>query len=230
MVLSNHRPKIVWMLLATLSVCLPLLAQTSKTAVPTVTLTFDFPGSDPEHFEVSVQSDCLADYESNGKLTEQSDETEPFHDEFNMSKTGCDHIFDLAQRAHYFTGEIDSKRRNLASTGRKTLSYKDAERSAQATYNYSPVPAVQELTALFQNLSTTLEFGRRLQFDQHYQKPALDEELRLMEESAKNNDLVELQAVAPILQKIAQDASVMNVARARALRLLQKAGANASGQ
>ena len=130
----------------------------------------------------------------------------------------------MAKRAHYFQGDIDSKKRNLASTGSKTLAYKDDQRSTQATYNYSSLAAVQELTQLFQNLSATLEFGHRLQYFHHYQKLALDDELKRMEETAKQNGLTELAAVAPILQQIANDNSVINPVRARAQRLLERAG------
>ena len=42
--------------------------------------------------------------------------------------------------------------------------------------------AVQQLTQLFQSLSTTLEFGRRLEYFHRYQKLALDEELKRMED------------------------------------------------
>ena len=120
--------------------------------------------------------------------------------------------------------ELDSGKKNLASTGAKTLTYKDAERNTTATYNYSPVAAVQQLTELFQNLSTTLEFGRRLQYFHRYQKLALDEELKRLEESANQDNLTEMPALVPILQLIANDQSVINPVRARALRIIERAG------
>ena len=83
---------------------------------------------------------------------------------------------------------------------------------------------MQQLTQLFQNLSATLEFGRRLEYFHHYQKLALDEELKRMEEMAKQNGLIELSALGPILQQIANDNSVINPVRARAQRLLERAG------
>ena len=102
------------------------------------------------------------------------------------------------------------------------LMYRDAERDAKTTYNYSTIRAVQELTQLFQELSTTLEFGRRLQYYHRYQKLALDDELKRMEEMAKQDDLQELGAVAPVLKQIAADQSVINPVRARAQRLLER--------
>ncbi len=84
---------------------------------------------------------------------------------------------------------------------------------------------MQELTQLFQNLSATLEFGHRLQYFHHYQKLALDDELKRMEETAKQNGMVELAALVPILQQIANDNSVINPVRARAQRLLERSEA-----
>jgi hypothetical protein len=200
----------------------PALAQDS--ALPAVTFTFDFPGSDPEHFSLSVRSDGQSVYDSNGKLTPQSEDGDPFHFEFTISQASRDHIFDLAKRAHYFEGEVDSKPPNIAFMGKKTLSFKDAQKNTLATYNYTTISEVQQLTAFCQHLSETLEFGRRLKFYRRYQKLALDDELKRMEEMVQDNELSELPAIAPILQAIAQDPSILNMVRARALRVLDKAG------
>jgi hypothetical protein len=189
----------------------------------TLTFTLDFPNSEPAHYGFSVTSEGGCSYDSTGRLSPDS-EGDPFHLDFSISPAMRTRLFDLARRAHYFEGEVDSKKRNLASTGTKTLTYKDGQRNTQATYNYSLIPAVQELTELFQNLSTTLEFGRRLEFFHKYQKLALDQELKRMEDMVKQNDLAELSAIAPILQKITTDPSVINVVRGRAQRMLEKAG------
>ena len=124
--------------------------------------------------------------------------------------------------------EIDSKKKNLASTGAKTLIYKDGQRSTKAEYNFSMQAPVQQLTAIFQNLSSTLEFGRRLEYFRRYQKLALDEELKRMEDAERGDGLGELSMIAPILQRIAGDPTVINPVRVRAQRLLQKAAGGKS--
>jgi hypothetical protein len=189
-----------------------------------VSFKFDFPGAEPDHYVISVSRDGHASYDSNGKLSLQSDTGDPFHLDFRLSDATRGRVFDLAAKARHFEGKIDSGKKNLANTGSKVLIYKDAEKTTEATYNYSPLPAVQDLTSLFQQLSTTLEFGRRLEFYRHYQKTALDEELKHMEQQANENDLQELAAVAPILQQIVNDPSLMRVVRARAQRLLTAPG------
>jgi hypothetical protein len=211
-----------WLFLACLIPCLSL-AQNAKT--PTISFTLDFPQSIPDHYAITVASDGHAEYNSTGKLTPDSEPPDPFHLEFMISSATRQKIFDLAAKAKYFNGKVDSGKSNIASTGKKVLTYRDGQRSTQAEYNYSPTPAVQQLTALFQNISTTLEFGRRLDYYHHYQKLALEEELKRMEEMTRDHSLDELQAVAPILQQIAMDQSVINVSRARAQRLLALSGA-----
>jgi hypothetical protein len=205
--------------------CFVASAQAQQSVVPTITFTCDFPGSEPDHYVISVSEDGAASYDSDGKLSPDSDAGDTFHLDFTVSQGARSHVFDLAKRAHYFEGQIDSKNKKLASTGSKTLTYKDAQKNTSATYNYSPVPSVEELTSFFQSLSTTLEFGHRLDYHLHYQKLALDEELKKMEEISNSGGLVEVSALAPILQKIEDDPAVIKVVRARAQRMLQVAAA-----
>jgi hypothetical protein len=178
-----------------------------------VTFTLDFPGSEPSHYAIAVSPNGRSSYDSDGKLSKDA-EGEPFHLEFSMSPDTSKRVFELAEKAQYFQGKVDSGKKNLASTGAKTLAYKDSGKNTSATYNYSLMPAVQQLTQLFQSLSATLEYGRRLQYFHRYQKLALDEELKRMEEAANNKTL----------QTIATDQSVINPVRARAQRMIEQAG------
>src|SRR5580704_7697815 len=189
-----------------------------------VTFTLDFPTSAPEHYSIRVPSEGRAQYQSSGRLSADSDETDSFDLDFPLSAETRQRIFELAAKAGYFQKDVDSHHKDLAFTGKKTLAYQDARRSGEATYNYSLKPAVQDMTSLMQSLSATLEFGHRLQYDHQYQKLALDEELKRMENLARNNELIEVAAIQPILDQIIADQSVINVTRARAQRLLERAG------
>lgn len=212
--------------IASLQLALLLLGTTflgGQQPASTVAYEQTFPGSDPGHYVISVDSNCHGGYESNGKLTDQSDGDDSFHLEFTASQSTCGKIFDLAKQAHYFEIQIDSKKKNIASTGIKVLSYKDAEKSTKATYNYSPVPSIQELTAVFQGLGATLEFGRRLEYDHHYQKLALDDEMKRMQDLDTGHGLSDVAAIGTILQQIADDPSVIQVVRVRAQRMLAAA-------
>jgi len=218
------RHSTIKLLLLSLVLVLIVFAQNQPTT-PTVTFKCDFPGSDPAHYGISASSDGQASYISDGKLTPDADSGEAFTVDFKMPQGMLAQIFDLTKKAHYFEGDVDYKKKNIASTGEKTLAYKDGQRSTSATYNYSAVPAVQELTALFQNLSSTLEYGRRIEYDHRYQKLALDEELKRMDDASSRGGLADVTVIAPVLKKIVDDQSVVNTARARAQRLLAHSGA-----
>jgi hypothetical protein len=192
----------------------------SGASVAAVTFTLDFPESSPGHYSIAVDANGHASYECTGKIAEDSDE-QNYRTEFDMSAGNRERIFEWTKQAQYFSGKIDSGNRKLAFTGAKVLSYQDGQRSNTARYNYSSLAAVQELTALFQNIATTLDYGRRLAYYHRYQKLALDEELKKMEAQARNNELSEIQGVAPVLQEIFADTSVINVVRARAQELMQ---------
>ena len=189
-----------------------------------VTFTIDFPKSQPEHYSIRVPSTGSARYQSTGRLSADSDETDTFDLDFTLDAETLRKIFDLTAKAKYFQQDVASRQKGLAFTGSKTLGYKDEQRTGESTYNYSAVPAVQELTSLLQSVSTTLEFGHRLRYDHRYQKLALDEELKRMEEMVRNNQLIEVTAIESILNEIIADPSVINVTRARAQRLLSRTG------
>jgi hypothetical protein len=185
-----------------------------------ITFTLDFPGSTPPHYSITVAADGNATYECNVKIEDDADE-QTYKTEFEMSAANRERIFNWAKQAQYFAGKVDSGKRNLAFTGAKVLSYQDGQRSFQARYNYSSLEAIQQLTTLFQNVAGTLDYGRRLAYYHRYQKLALDDELKRMVAEAKNNQLSEIQGVAPVLQEIVEDTSVMNLVRARAKDLLE---------
>jgi hypothetical protein len=194
----------------------------------TVTFSLDFPSSVPDHYTISIASDGHAHYSCTAKLSDQSEDRDNYSSDFTVSDATRARIFELASQAHYFSGKVDSGNHKLAFTGKKQLLYTDGQRNSSAEYNYSPNPAVQQLTNLFQNMAATLEFGRRIVYEHRYQKLALDDELKRMEDEARKGSLAELQAVKPILQKVYDDPSVMNLARSRALRIMDM-GNMASG-
>jgi hypothetical protein len=210
----------------------PLIAQQAASgnaaSVATVTFTLDFPKSNPERYSIAIDTSGHARYDCTGKVAQDSEE-DAYQAEFQMSAGNRERVFSLAKQARFFAGTIDSGNGKLAFTGTKTLSYQDGPLSNTARYNYSNLAAVQQLTTLFQNMAATLEYGRRLTYYHHYQKLALDDELKRMETQARNHELSEIQGVAPVLQEILEDSSVINVVRARARELIEM-GSGAAGR
>ena len=187
----------------------------------TITFSLDFPNSSPEHYDILVQPDGHAHYDSSGKISQDSDVRDEYQIDFTFTDSTRARIFGLAAQAHHFSGKVDSGNKKLAFTGTKKLVYKDGDKTSSAEYNYSQQPAIQQLTSLFQNVAATLEYGRRLTYFHRYQKLALDDELKRMEDQAKRGGLAELQVLSAVLQAIYEDTSVINVVRARARRIAE---------
>ena len=193
------------------------------TPVQTVAFSFELTGADPEHYVIVVEASGRAAYRSTGHQRADSPGSapgDPYVIKFTMSQETRQEIFDLAARAHYFEKSVAYTKGRLANMGAKTLTYSDQKVFHQQTYNYSSMSPIQQLTEIFQDISTTLELGRRLEFSYKYEKLGVDEDLRNMDEAAKSNRLLEVQALAPLLKQIANDPSVLNIARERARKLL----------
>jgi hypothetical protein len=220
-----HRP--VLLLLLTIALLWTVSSWAAEPA--TVTFSLDFPSSVPEHYTISVASDGQAHYSCTARISDQSEDRDNYSSDFTVTDATRAHIFELASQAHFFTGKIDSGNRKVAFTGKKKLAYTDGQRNTSADYNYSSVPAVAQLTSLFQDMEATLEFGRRITYEHRYQKLALDDELKSMEDAARSGSLAELTAVKPILQKVYDDPSVMNMTRARALRIMDMGNVASGG-
>ena len=193
---------------------------------PTVTYDVFWEPATPQGYTVTVSEAGSAKYVSRNP-TKPPDANGQRDDDytldFTVSAASVDRIFSLAKQAGYFDGDFAYRKHAVASTGKKTLSYADGTRQFQTHYDFSENPVIEELTSLFSGISNTIEYGRRLQFKRRFDKLGLEAELKGMEHMAETNNLAELRLIAPLLENIANDTSVLNIARARARRLLAQA-------
>jgi hypothetical protein len=196
--------------------------------VPVVMFDFNFPGGSPAHYSISVESTGRASYRSDAGTS--SGDQQPYTSQFTISDAVKRQIFDLAKQTHYFQGDFEYHGGRVANTGSKTLTYSEGAqrpdlnnptngKSTHTTYNYSQNPAIQQLTAIFQKISATLEFGNRLEHEHRFDRMSLEGELKRMEEMLKSHDLLELQSIGTVLRDIANDSAIFNVTRERAMRL-----------
>lgn len=194
-------------------------------ALPSVTFTQAFPRGTPAYLSLRIDSAGHAAYESRREEGElgQPVLSEPYQAEFQVSDATARRIFSLAESLNYFQGDWDFKKHRIADTGRKTLLYSDSTRTHQTTYNWSENRAVQELTDLLQGIANTQEAAYELTRLRRYDRLGLNHQLERMEDMAKNGWLRELQVIAPLLEKLANDREIMHIARQRAQRLLQMA-------
>lgn len=195
-------------------------------AIPTVTFTLDWPQAHPPYYSIAVDSAGRAAYTA---VDDKKETGEPYMLKFTVSHTVRERVFADAQALGYFQGNFDFTRHKVAFTGAKTIAYTDPTRNTKTSYNWSENRELMSLTQLFQGMANAIEGGRKLERMLRFDRLGLNDELKELELQAKDNYLAEVHLIQPVLQQIADDPGVMDVARQRARRLLQLAQAESAG-
>lgn len=211
-----------------LMACAYTLAQTpASPQAPTVVfkLTWDkgLPWSD---YGFTINENGAAHFTGTGNPAGGAD-NDVWQQDFTMSEANLQEIFRLAKATDYFQGQFETKTKNVAKTGAKTLEYHSSSLNTSTTYNFSPNPNIQQLTKLFQSIATTIDYGRKLSFQYRFDKLGMDARLKELVDLHASGMVDELQIIEPILRKIADDDDVMHVARLQAKQLLKSTNSKA---
>jgi hypothetical protein len=199
-----------------------LHAQTA--AVPTVSFNLNDAIVPPDHYSVTVQQDGTATYESSDKRKKDVEALDPYQLKFTMSEPTLKKIFALTEAANHFHGDFAFKGK-IAHTGTRTLRYTDPNLDLHQTYEWSQNPSIQQLTTIFEGIATVQESARRLRFLKRFDKLSIDTEMKGLESRSDSGEAFELHTIAPLLQAIANDVTLLNTARQRARKLLERAQA-----
>ncbi|HZD30980.1 MAG TPA: hypothetical protein VE779_04890 [Candidatus Angelobacter sp.] len=185
------------------------------------------------NYTISVDDSGNAHFQGVGNPIDSGD-SDSYSEDFILSDANRQKIFQLAGKTNFFQGNFEAKQKNLAHTGEKTLEFHGQTSgggkaaSTSTTYNYSPNLDIQELTRFFQAVATTVDFGRKLTFQYRFDKLGLDARLYSLQEMQSSHFAEELQAIEPILQKIASDPNMMHISRTTAKQLLKSIGPTAA--
>ena len=220
-------------LMWTLGATAQVVHQVTPVEPPTgsyITFKFDWDQGRPwVRYSIAVDDAGNAHFEGVGNPIESGD-SDAFSQDFTITDVNRRKIFDLARKLDYFQGNFEAKQKNIAKTGQKTLGYHGHPASGgqaiggSSTYNYSTNSDVEELTRVFQAIATTLDFGRKLAFKYRFDKLGLDAELKDLQDMQASHFVEELQAIEPILQKIADDPNMMHINRVTAKQMLKTMG------
>jgi hypothetical protein len=140
----------------------------------------------------------------------------------NLSHGTVAKIFKEARTANHFNIECASKAKNIADTGKKTLSYMGADGSGSCTYNYSENKTIDTLTNTFLSIAYTLDEGRRLEFLHRYDRLGLDAEMISFAQELEAGRALELGTISPALAAIADDTALIQRVRLKAQKMLEQ--------
>lgn len=204
-------------------------SSSSATAMQTeVSFQFERQGLAVPRFTLSVREDGSGSYKaeeapvSGGSAALQPTVGKHIDRAITISEPTVEAIFKEARSLDYFNIDCESKAKNIANTGKKTLSYSGADGRGSCTYNYSENKSVNALTETFQAIAFTLDEGRRLEFLHRYDRLGLDAEMETLTHEYEQKRALELGTISPTLTSLASDDALMQRVRTRATRLLEQ--------
>jgi hypothetical protein len=130
-------------------------------------------------------------------------------------------IFKQARSLDHFNIACESKAKNIANTGKKTLSYVGPDGRGSCVYNYSDNKNVAALSDMFLAIAFTMDEGRRLEFFHRYDRLGLDAEISTLAHEATEGRALELGTIAPTLESIERDTALIQRVRLQAGKLLE---------
>jgi hypothetical protein len=215
-----------------------LLAVPPQAAPPqpeTITFHFERPGLPVPVFTLTVHADGAAVYEASvrpevpkyspyaASIAVQPDTQVKFNVTLTPATTAK--LFEEVRSTHNLPNACASKAKNIASTGKKTLSYTSRAGTETCTYDYTEDKTIYALTSTLQAIALTLDEGRKLESKHRYDRLALDPETEYLVNAFHDGNAVELSVIAPTLRSLADDPQVLERVRMRAAKLLAQAGA-----
>jgi hypothetical protein len=200
-------------------------------ASPEVSFQFDRTGLPVPRFTLRLREDGTGNYKADqseiaatgtamrGQAPQHVDRT------VNVTSGTVAKVFKAARAANYFNIECASKAKNIADTGKKTLTYTGADGSGSCTYNYSENKVIDSLTNTFLAIAFTMDEGRKLEFLHRYDRLGLDAEMISFGQELEAGRALELGSISPTLAAIADDTAVIQRVRLRAQKMLEQAAA-----
>lgn len=203
----------------------PQTTSASTGTQPEVSYQFDRPGLSVPRFILSVREDGNGRYEADEAAVSGTNAAGKHIDRtLTVSQPTAATIFKMARSLDHFNTPCASRAKNVADTGKKTLSYAGSDASGTCTYNFSENKNVTSLTDMFTAIAFTMDEGRRLEYLHRYDRLGLDAEMETLLQEYEAKRAMELQTISATLMSLANDDALMERVRTRAVKLLELSG------
>jgi len=196
-------------------------------APDSVELRFERPGLSVPRYDLQLWETGVGQYQGEempmtvGHI-DNAPSSQPFVlKSFSVSPATITKVSAIARSLNYFKMACASTAKNIADTGKKTLTYYGMNGViGSCEYNYTENKDVQTITGIFQSIAETLDEGRKLDYLHRYDRLGLDAELDSFSREVAEGHAIELHTIAQTLSSLAGDPEVMQRVRTRASALL----------
>lgn len=195
--------------------CFALVAIVTATPVratgeAVITYTKIFKGSVPESVELIIRETGKCTFDIR-QLAE-----DPKATEFEVGQPIREKIFSLAKELNNFHNLDLDTHRKIANLGAKNFRYEKDGVVSEVTYNYTVNTPASQLQQIFEGLSYQQDHLQTLQRTLKYDRLGLYDALGYLEADLDNAVIPEPEHLLPVLEQIANDTHVIEIARSRA--------------
>ena len=175
-----------------------------------------FKGSVPEFEEVKVSESGKCTFDIR-QLAEDADVRA-----FEVGQVLRTKIFSLAEQLSYFKNADLDIHRKIANLGAKTFRWEKDGEWHETVFNYTLNPAGSQLVEIFEGLVRQQDHMLTLERRLRYDRLGVNEALLELKADYDNKLLPEPERLLPVLEQIANDARIVEIARQRARALTTK--------
>ncbi len=215
--------KAVWLAIGALA--LAARGQAQPAADPVIQVDFSNPGLSPSQWTMTLHADGRGHFRSQVGKAPGDGQQElgiPAVDrDIQVSASFAQSVFDAAQRHNWFNEPCESHLK-VAFQGWKMLSYTGPDGSGSCTFNYSRNKEIQTLGDSVEAVAETILEGARLELLLQHDRLGLDAEMEFLTEAVGDGRAQQVCAIHAILERLAEDDSVLERVRKRARALLAR--------
>ena len=215
---------------ALVAVAAPLAAngQAVAAADPTFQLDFSNPALSPSQWTLTLRPDGSGHFRSQvGKLPDDASPgiVPPAVDrDIQVSAAYAGRVFAAAEHHRWFNESCESHLK-VAFQGWKTLTYTGPQGQGSCTFNFSKDKEIQDLGDSLEAVAQTILEGARMELLLQHDRLGLDAEMDFLVEAVGDGRAQQVCVIKDLLERLAQDDTVLERVRKRARMLLEQAAA-----
>jgi hypothetical protein len=175
-----------------------------------IVYTNAFPGSVPAYVKIAISK--------SGAMTYQEEANEPEPDEVQLDTATTTTIFDLADKLGHFKTNLESGLK-VANTGLKTYRWEDNPSTFETKYNHSKDENALALQSWFEHITESQRLLADLERTYKYDRLGVNEIVERLDVAFRQKRVVAPEQFIPMLDRIAKNESLINMARDRAADL-----------
>lgn len=169
-----------------------------------------FPGSNPAYAKITITQA--------GAMTYQEEANEPEPDKVQLEAAEVSAIFDLAAKLDHFKTKLESGLK-VARTGDKTYRWEEGGSATEVRYNHSNDENARALQDWFEHISESQRILADLERTYKYDRLGVNEIVMRLDAAWQAKRVVARAQFVPMLERIAKNESLLNMARERAADL-----------